>query len=156
MRRRWIYVLAASFAGLFYLAFTHQSPAEPGSGMSADRLCRRLLQEKSHTEALAWMQQSKRGDIRMVGEQNSSDSLKIVQRLYDAGAVQVHAVDLDRVAGVGETTNTLCVELPNDAGKRQKLFKIEKRVAGAGGFDPVSDDGQAYMFLNGFKMWFLP
>jgi hypothetical protein len=65
-------------------------------------------------------------------------------------------VHIERVTGVGGTTNTLWVELPHDVEKRRRLFKIEAKVAGAGGFDPVSDDGQDYMFLNGFKMWFLP
>lgn len=157
MRRYWGVALAAmACVSLFYLAANHQSPPEPGTGMGADRLCRKLLQEKTHVEALNWLRQSKRNDIRTVGEQSPSRSLKIVKRLYDAGALQVQAVELERVSGVGETTNTLCVELPHDAEKRKTLLKIEAKVAAAGGFDGVFDDGQDYMFLNGFKMWFLP
>jgi len=157
MRRRWkSALLVVICGGLIYLTFTHQSPPEPGSGTSADKLCRKLLQEKNHTEALTWSQQSKSNDIRTIGERRPSSSLKIVKRLYDAGAIQVEVVDIERVVGVGETTSTLCVELPHDAEKRKKLLKIEARVAAAGGFDGVYDDGQDYMFLNGFKMWFLP
>jgi len=157
MRRYWgLLVAAVVCVSLFYLLVTRQSPPEPGTGLSADRLCRKLLQEKPHVEALGWARQSKRNDIRTVGEQSPARSLKIIMRLYDAGAAQVQAVGLERVSGVGETTNTLCVELPHDAEKRKNLLKIEANVAAEGGFDGVFDDGQDYLFLHGFKMWFLP
>ena len=157
MRRRWpLALVAGSGIVLFYLASTHQSPPEPGSGASADRLCRKLLQEKTHLEAMEWMQQAKTSDVRTLGEQSQSRSFKIVKKLYDAGAVHVQVVDLSRVAGVRETANTLCVELPHDPAQRKKLLKIEANVALSGGFDGVYDDGQDYLFLHGFKMWFLP
>ncbi len=135
---------------------TRESPPQPGSGLTADRLCRKLLREKPHVEALVWVQQSKPDDIRTVGDQSPLDSLKIVKNLYDAGAIEVRAIDLERVVGFGETTNTLCVHLPRDAENRKRLFKIEAQVAAAGGFDGVSDDGQDYMFLHGFETGFQP
>ena len=105
---------------------------------------------------MEWMQQAKTSDVRTLGEQSQSRSFKIVKKLYDAGAVHVQVVDLSRVAGVRETANTLCVELPHDPAQRKKLLKIEANVALSGGFDGVYDDGQDYLFLHGFKMWFLP
>ena len=53
------------------------------------------------------MQQAKTSDVRTLGEQSQSRSFKIVKKLYAAGAVHVQVVDLARVAGVGETANTL-------------------------------------------------
>jgi len=157
MSRRWILVPVVICAlTLVYFGLIHQSVAEPGSGLSADRLCRKLLQEKSHVEALAWMEHSKTNDIRTVGEQSPEHSLKIVKGLYASGAIQVQAVEVDRVAGVGETVNTLCVDLPRDPEKRKKLLAVEARVARAGGFDRVPDEGQQYMFLHGFKLTLLP
>jgi len=94
MCRRGSFSLAALVgAVVFYLALTHQSPPQPGSGTSADKLCRKLLAEKTREEALSWVQQSEPKNVRTVGEQNPADSLKIVKKLYDAGAVQVYAVD---------------------------------------------------------------
>jgi hypothetical protein len=157
MSRHWILVAAVVCAlALLYFALIHQSTAEPGSGLGADQLCRRLLQEKSHAEAFAWIEQSKTKDIRSVGEESPEESLKIVKGLYASGAVQVQAVEVDRVEGVGETVNTLCVELPQDPQKRKKLLAVEAKVARAGGFDRVPDEGQQYMFLHGFKLTLLP
>jgi hypothetical protein len=155
--RRWIPALVLAFCGiLIYFAMMHQSVGDPGSGMSADKLCRNLLQKKTHAEALTWLNQSRANDVRTVGEQGPEDSLKIVKGLYQAGAVEVQAVDLDRVSGVGETVNTLCVELPGDPEKRTRLLRIEARVARGGGFDRVPDEGQQYMFLHRLKLTYLP
>ena len=136
------------------IAFTHFIPshAEPGTGMRADETCKKLLAEKENREALSWLQGSRPGDIRTIGEQSPEDSRRIVQRLYSSGAVRVQAVKIDRQAGFGETTNVVCVELPTVSGERQKLFEIEAETASRGGFDPVSDDGQTYLFLFKFKL----
>jgi hypothetical protein len=61
-------------------------------------------------------------------------------------------VKIDRVAGVGETVNVVCVELPAAGARRAALFQIEANMAKGAGFDPVSDDGQTYLFLANFKL----
>jgi hypothetical protein len=139
---------AASVAAWHFLP----SRPEPGSGLPGDRTCKNFLARENQREALGWLQESRPGDIRTLGEQTSEDSLKIVQQLYSAGAVSVHAVKIDRVAGVGETVNVVCVELPAAGDGRPRLFKFEAGMANSAGFDPVSDDGQTYLFLANFKL----
>jgi hypothetical protein len=103
---------------------------------------------------LAWVKESKDHDIRTIGEQSPEESLNIVERLYQQGAERVWAVDLENYPNEGQSTNNLVIELPTDPKLRQQLFLLEGRVAARGGFDPVSDDGQHYMFLYKFKLPF--
>ncbi len=128
------------------------SHRDPGTGTSADRECRKLIADHGNREALGWLQESKPKNIRTLGEQSPSESLRIAQDLYDAGAVKVLAVKIDSEPGVGETTNIVCVEMPVGLDSRQRLFKIEVQQASDAGFDPVSDDGQTYLFLYKFKL----
>jgi hypothetical protein len=145
-------LVAMAFLGWFL--FVRIPSPEPGSGAHQDTFCRELLDTKTHREALAWVKESKDRDIRTIGEQSPEKSLKIVERLYQEGAERVWAVDLEIYPNEGQSTNTLVVELPTGPKLRKKLFLLEARVAASGGFDPVSDDGQHYMFLFKFKMPF--
>jgi len=145
-------LVAAVFLGWFL--FVRIPPPEPGSGAHQDPFCRKLLDTKTHKEALAWVKESKDRDIRTIGEQSPEASLKIVERLYQEGAEQVWAVDLETYPNEGQSTNNLVIELPTNPTLRRKLFLLEARVAASGGFDPVSDDGQHYMFLYKFKFPF--
>jgi hypothetical protein len=144
-------VLLFVVVAAFYFAMPH---AERGEGLRGDKLCRTLLAEKENREALSWLEQSKPGDIRTIGEQSPEDSLKIVKGLYSAGAVMTHVVGIERVTGYGESTNIVCVELPGAASTRKALFKIESKTASSEGFDPVPDEGQTYLFLYKFKLTF--
>ncbi len=137
---------------LVWFFFIRIPPAEPGSGRGADAFCLDLLAKKSHREALSWVSESNAGDFRTVGEQSPAESLKIVKRLYTNGAKKVWAVDLEIYPGEGQSTNILIVELPDQKELRANLFLLEARCAASGGFDPVSDDGQHYMFLYKFKL----
>jgi hypothetical protein len=140
-------------ASVSFLLSLHDHP-EPDAGKRADRLCRDLIAHKDNVEALSWLEQSRPGNERTLGEQDPASSLAIVRNLYDSGAQKVQAVGLERVPGVGETSNILCAELPEDKTKREKLFKIEARTASAEGFDPTPDQGQTYLFLFKFKLGF--
>lgn len=144
-------VLLLAVIAVFYSVMPH---AERGEGLRADKQCRTLLAEKENREALSWLEQSKPGDIRTIGEQSPEESLKIVKGLYSAGAVKTQVIEIERVAGYGETTNIVCVELPAEASARKALFKIESRTASSQGFDPVPDEGQTYLFLYKFKLSF--
>jgi hypothetical protein len=152
---KWLLVVsfvAAAFLGWLWLV---RIPApEPGSGAGQDPFCRKLLDTKTHREALAWVKESKDRDIRTIGEQSPAQSLKVVQRLYQEGAQRVWAVDVEKYPNQGQSTNNLVIELPTDPNRRRRLFSMEARAAASGGFDPVSDDGQHYMFLYKFKIPF--
>ena len=125
---------------------------EPGEGLRADNLCKTLLVEKENHEALTWLEQAKPGDIKTIGEQAPEESLRIVQNLYSAGALKAHVIEIERAAGYGETTNIVCVQLPTDPASRQRLFKIQSRIASSQGFDAVPDEGQTYLFLCKSKL----
>jgi len=149
-KRKLIYVIVLlAVVAAFYYATPHP---EPGAGLRAEKLCRKLLVEKENREALGWLQQSKPGDIRTIGEQSPEDSLEIVKGLYVAGANRAYVIEIERVPSYGETTNTVCVELPPTRSERIKLFKIESKTASNEGFDPVPDEGQSYLFLYKFKL----
>jgi len=136
-------------AAIFYFS---GSRAEPGSGIPGDTTCKQLVAQPGSREALAWLGESKRGDVRTLGEQDSDQSVKIVREFYSAGAVNVVAVKIDHEAGLGETTNVVCVALPAAGSARQKLFAMEADYASRGGFDGVADDGQTYLFFAQFKL----
>jgi hypothetical protein len=125
---------------------------EPGAGIGADKLCRKLLAENEHREALTWAKESKPGDLRTIGEQSPEESFKIINNLYTSGAISAQIVKIERVSGLGETSNIVCVELPTAPGSRVKLFKIEAKTASNEGFDPTPDEGQTYLFLSKFKL----
>ena len=152
---RWLLsllLIAGIFLGWFF--FVRIPPPEPGSGRHQDAFCRNLLDTKTHREAKEWISESKDHNIRTIGEQSPEQSLEIVQRLYRDGAQKVWVVDIENYPNEGQSTNNLVVELPTDLQLRMKLFKLEARVAANQGFDPVSDDGQHYMFLYKFKLTF--
>lgn len=148
----WLLLLAALVLGWFF--FVRIPPSKPGSGLQADSFCRKLMESKGHAEALSWVSESKMHDIRTIGEQSPEESLKIVKRLYASGAEKVWAVEIEVYPNGGQSTNSLVVELPADPNLRKQLFGLEARVAASEGFDPVSDDGQHYMFLYKFKLAF--
>lgn len=152
---KWSLCLSIAIAGLLgWFLFVRIPPPEPGSGARQDPFCRKLLDTKTHKEALEWVKESEDRDIRTIGEQSPEESLKIVERLYREGAGRVWAVGLETYPNEGQSTNILVVELPSDPKMRKGLFKLEARVAASEGFDPVSDDGQHYMFLYKFKFPF--
>jgi len=150
--KKWKWICAFMLGAILIGFYLITPRPEARTGLSADKLCRKLLLEKENQEALNWLQQSKPGDIRTIGEQNPEESLKIVRDLYSSGAVKAHVVEIERVAGYGETTNIVCVELPKETSSREKLFKAESKVASSEGFDPVPDEGQTYLFLYKFKL----
>jgi hypothetical protein len=151
---KWLLFVFLSTAFIGWFLFVRIPAPEPGSGSHQDPFCRKLLDTKTHSEALAWVKESKDRDIRTVGEQGPEQSLRIVERLYHEGAKQVWAVDFEIYPNEGQSTNNLVIELPTDPTMRRKLFRLEARVAASNGFDPISDDGQHYMFLYKFKLPF--
>ena len=158
MKKWWLWPLSSAvFIVIVINVNTILFPAspEPGSGKNADSFCLELLANKSHKEATQWLNEASSNNKRLIGEQNSAGSRKIVEDLYEMGAVNVEAVDFEMVAGYGEGTNILIVTLPKNADQRKLLFSYEARTATAEGFDPISDDGQNYMFLYKFKLSFV-
>ena len=57
-------------------------------------------------------------------------------------------MEIERVAGYGETTNIVCVELPAGMNERKALFKIEAKTASSQGFDRVPDGADLSVSLQ--------
>ena len=119
--------------------------------MNEDTYLKKLLSTTPHKqEALSWLQQ-KDGKERLIGESNQDmdapTSLRFVQDLYQQGATEVTAIDVDADTHL-ETTNTLIVKLPQEALKRKKVFQSEAKIARRGGFGAVADEGQEYLMLH--------
>jgi len=117
--------------------------------MSDDVYVQNVLQKDPRKqEALAWLKLSD-GKERTIGDgnQDATASLHLVQDLYQHGAVEVTAIDID-VDTHMETTSTLIVKLPDEAAARKRVLQSEAKVARLGGFDPVPDEGQRYVMLH--------
>ena len=120
--------------------------------MTNDAYLEKLLNETPRkAEALHWLQQSD-GKQRMIGDSsedmNVADSLRFVQDLYQRGARQVTAIDIDASGSGMESTSTLIVEMPGEASARQRVLEIEGKTAQKHGFDPVADEGQKYIMFH--------
>ena len=118
---------------------------------NGDAYLTQLLQNSPHQhEALSWLQR-KDGKERTIGE-SSEDmdapaSLRFVQDLYKRGATQVTAIDIESNAHM-ESTSTLIIKLPAEAGERAAVFQVEAKIAQQGGTDPEPDQGQQYIMLH--------
>jgi hypothetical protein len=137
-------------AGWFFLLPYFPGAPEPGSGLRQDAHCLKVLADGPHAEARTWLSQAKPPEERFVGEQTPKEALAIVERLYSLGAKDVQAADIT-TSPYGQWTQVLIVTLPTDTQARTALFDFGAHMASRAGFDPVSDDGQQYMFLFKFK-----
>ncbi len=117
--------------------------------MDNDAYLQKILSTTPHKqEALAWLGQ-KDAKERTVGDgdQDEAASRRLVQDLYQRGASEVIAIDIEADTHT-ETTSTLIIKLPPDAAARKKVFQAEAKVARQGGFDPSADEGQHYIMLH--------
>jgi hypothetical protein len=79
--------------------------------------------------------------------ETNEESIAYVQRLYDAGALEVLAVKIYD-DGLDQNTGHLLVRLPNDPLARQQVFELEREQAEALGFVGAKDEGQEYIYLK--------
>ena len=83
-----------------------------------------------------------------LGELESNEaSLQLVNRFYEAGAIEVVAVEIDKYEGEGENTGKLVVVLPEGAEQRSKVLDLCSDIAQQQGFDPLEDFGQRRVFI---------
>lgn len=107
-------------------------------------------------EAMGWLREARNPKERTISGGDGLETawfgrkaLEIVQRLYDSGAVRVTAVEISgRIEGEkNQDTSTLVVELPEDAAKRDALFRWEADYAMENGWDPATDTGQDCLLI---------
>lgn len=104
-----------------------------------------LASEKA--EALEWLRAGSVDSSRNLGEMEADQSTEFVPRLYDLGAEQVLAVEIDEYPK-GANTGHLLVQLPVDDAARERLFAFEREHAESHGFDGEPDEGQEYVYLK--------
>jgi hypothetical protein len=112
--------------------------------MSNSEIMARLLRSSDREEAIAFLE---RGNGRHnVGEMSYENSLALVRRLYELGAIEVWAVEVGKNAGLA-STDTLIVTMPRDSVARWRLFDWNNERVRLMGFDPDIDQGERHMLV---------
>jgi len=115
-----------------------------------------ILEKPSSVEALSWLQKLPEEALVISGGSGESgglfqdEALALVQSLYKLGAVKVTALDIatDRSLPEHQNTDTLIIELPEDAKIRKQLFKKANQLAQKYHWDPQEDEGQKYLGIR--------
>src|SRR5882724_3804406 len=87
-------------------------------GSEHEKLVERLLDDPFKQEAVEWLKGGGMDDKRTVGRfETNRDSLKLVQDIYDLGALQIFAVQIQQLPKArGQRTGKLIVKLPTRPG----------------------------------------
>jgi hypothetical protein len=105
------------------------------------------LANPNKAEARAWLDKHTDKCRATLGELLNDESLELVNNLYNVGAVEVIAVEIDEYESEGENTGKLVIVLPGDKENRAKVLNICSGIAEELGFDPLTDYGQKRVFL---------
>jgi hypothetical protein len=106
-----------------------------------------FLDAPNTREVLAWLRESSADDLRWLGETGSDEaSIALAQEIYDAGAVEVLAVDIHKDPGE-QSTGRLVIKLPETRNDRERVFAWAGAMAQSQGFEPDEDEGQTYLFV---------
>jgi hypothetical protein len=114
----------------------------------SDEFCQQFLDDPNTREVLEWLRSKPEGELfRSLGESGSTeDSIALAQEIYDAGAVEVLAVEIDDYEEDGQNTGKLVIKLPDQADARKRVFAWANANSESQGFDPEIDTGQRYLF----------
>jgi hypothetical protein len=110
-----------------------------------DEFCLNLIQNTESAEVMPWLQNDSKP--RSLGVlDGTKESIEFIQEVFDLGAVQVFAVEIDDYDD-SENTGKLCIELPEDTELRQQVLEWAGQISWEQGFDPEQDIGQRYVFM---------
>lgn len=99
-------------------------------------------------EAYSWFNEGTADSFRSVGELGSNEeSLDLIREIYDAGAVEVIAVEIDKYPDGGENTGKLLITLPEEPDQRKRVLEWCSKVSEAQGYAPHEDFGQKHAFV---------
>lgn len=77
--------------------------------------------------AYSWLDEGNDDSFRNVDEPESNEkSLDLIREIYDAGAVEVIAVDIDKDADGEENTGKLLIVLPEQPAQRKSVLESRK------------------------------
>ena len=107
------------------------------------------LANPNKAEARSWLEDIHSDEYFVnLGELESSEkSLDLVNSFYDAGAVEVIAVEIDKYEDEGENAGKLVIVLPEDKEQRAKVLDLCSNIVEEQGFDRLEDFGQKRVFL---------
>lgn len=105
---------------------------------------KKLLGAGKHAEALSWLRNSN----GILGEGiPDAEAIELIEGLYNAGAEEVIAIEIDQDLDGEENTGTLVVKLDDNTGHREKVLRICNACGADLGFDADRDVGQRYLLV---------
>lgn len=112
-----------------------------------DDFVQRLLNALKSKDALVWLRGGSDRDLRSIAEQESNGkSIELIELIYDIGAVEVWAVDIEVFPG-GQCTDKLVIRLPDDVRHRKRIFEWAGSISIGQGFAAEPDSGQQYILV---------
>jgi hypothetical protein len=103
--------------------------------------------DSKKAEALSWLEGS--AGKNTLGELSSTgESILLVKEAYDAGAVEVLAIEIDEYESGQENTGKLILKLPSEAELRKRVFQWCADQAEAQGYEGEKDEGQTHIFVS--------
>lgn len=107
-----------------------------------------LLRKPNRAEATTWLNENRGPSDRTLGELGTTkESLDLVSEVFEAGAVQVIAVEIATYPDGSQNTGKLIVELPEDPNSRKQVLKWCDEQGERLGLDRESDFGQLYTLV---------
>ena len=92
-----------------------------------NEFCLNLINNTASAEVLPWLQnRNKPSHLGVLG--STEESIKFIEKVFDAGAVQVFAVEIDDEDDF-ENTGKLCIELPDDPSLRAQILDWTGKIA---------------------------
>lgn len=104
-----------------------------------------IMQSATKAEARDWMQTANTNHVFFKAD--AKQVAQYVNDFYQAGATQVLIVDIEEEQGY-QYGEALLVVLPKDPAARVKLFQVGSRADTDFQNDPVSDQGQKYLYYS--------
>ncbi len=113
----------------------------------SDAFVQQFLNAPNTREVLEWLRGAPDGEFRSLGEFGSTEeSIALAQDIYDAGAAEVLAVEIDYYEGDGQNTGKLVIKLPDESEARKRVFAWAGANSESHGFGPEPDTGQRFLF----------
>jgi hypothetical protein len=107
-----------------------------------------LLAQKNKREALAWLKAG--AQARSLGLLKLTQARELVQKLYDAGALQIFAADIYDEKKRKQFSDVLLVKLPLEKSARQTIRRllVKLPVKLRAGVLPIQDHGEEFLFAS--------
>jgi len=113
-----------------------------------ERFFNDLLSKPNRAEAVSWLDASTEEAPRTLGElETNKSAIDLVHEAYEAGAIEVIAVDIETYDDGSQNTSRLVVLLPHDEAARKKTLKWCNRQSGRLGLPSEDEFGQKYTLV---------